>query len=1178
VTGYGAASHENGNVLVDMDWTLAPAGTVLSGAHAGMNLNVPLSSGDSTFTMADGARIDAGTGSIIIDMGGDITLSGLATSGNVSVTSINSSILDGGDSATDITGAGVSLSAVNGSLGAFGDALSFAVGSLTTNTSTGGGSQFLSEADSVTFNTSSAGAGTIDLEGGRFDVGGGQTATAATVNVLTGATLGGEGTVDGAVTAGGAVSPGFSPGMLSTGSVTFSDNSSFNLEIGGTTTGSGAGFHDQLTVSGTVTIGNNVALNRAAFDDGSGSDFVPQPGEQFVIIDTTGGVTGTFAGLGEGATITDFLSSGLDALITYQGGLDDNDVALTTVISSIHGLKYDDVDADGVYTSGTDLLLPGVTFTLTGTDSAGTVVNQTAVTDANGEFAFTGLASSVAEIGAGTGYTVTETVPAGHVTTTATSYSNNVAGGQQLVALAGQSGAEPPQTEVVVGAGLMFGNHRPRDYGDAPELGDTGFTNSYPTLLSDDGARHIAIASGPRLGAARDTETNGLPDANAVGDDNDNTDDEDGITWLTTLLISDAGTTSSSVEVDLQNADAASNRLDAWIDFNRDGVWDDVTEKITDDFDLGTTDGLVTVPFTIPQDIGENVESGDTFARFRLSTTGGLLPTGLAYDGEAEDYQVTLAAASGGATINPPTSGDGDLKVDIGGGNLVITQGGTTLFSAPANEVGGVTLNGTAGDDVLDIDDSSDIPASGLTFNAGAGNDDLIVDGSNMAFEFTDTAGTGSVAADGRTINFTGVEPNTITLLNGATVTLNLTGGDTVTFTEVTATRTRAQGGANAVEFDNPSTQLVVNMQDGNNYTLNFTDLAANFNPTNGIDINGNSGQDKVRITDLGDSLTNAIDIDLAGNASDSVAFLGLSQTPSSLSITAEWIGQSFGSGAALTVSGATTLDAGPSGFIGLTLTPLANDFGGAVTITNADKAWFTDTNDITFAAVTTQGEFSVNAGGAVALSGTTTVGGDADINSTGAITDSGNVSVTGNADFNGSTITLGGAAETTNFGSLKFSSAGAVSISEVSATTVSGASTAGGLMLVSADDVTLDATVNVTGNTSITAGTTTGGIDVNAKLTGSGTILLNAADEITIDGAIDPTTVTMEADDDITISAAVSAENLITVSAGQDGSGSVILSGTGSLVADNTGNTADVAISTGGTSGDVVTGHRSVF
>ena len=43
--------------------------------------------------------------------------------------------------------------------------------------------------------------------------------------------------------------------------------------------------------------------------------------------------------------------------------------------------------------------------------------------------------------------------------------------------------------------------------------------------------------------------------------------------------------------------------------------------------------------------VTDHAASGDTYARFRLSTAGGLAPTGLAADGEVEDYRVTINAA-----------------------------------------------------------------------------------------------------------------------------------------------------------------------------------------------------------------------------------------------------------------------------------------------------------------------------------------------------------------------------------------------------------------------------------------------------------------------------------------------------------------------------------------------------
>jgi len=62
-----------------------------------------------------------------------------------------------------------------------------------------------------------------------------------------------------------------------------------------------------------------------------------------------------------------------------------------------------------------------------------------------------------------------------------------------------------------------------------------------------------------------------------------------------------------------------------------------------------TTNGLIpvgvntiqTFTYTVPQDA--TYEGGETHARFRLSTTGDLLPTGLALDGEVEDYWFPVA-------------------------------------------------------------------------------------------------------------------------------------------------------------------------------------------------------------------------------------------------------------------------------------------------------------------------------------------------------------------------------------------------------------------------------------------------------------------------------------------------------------------------------------------------------
>jgi hypothetical protein len=174
----------------------------------------------------------------------------------------------------------------------------------------------------------------------------------------------------------------------------------------------------------------------------------------------------------------------------------------------------------------------------------------------------------------------------------------------------------------------------------------------YPTTLDADGARHLPL--GPQLGANRDTEPDGQPTTDADGDDtNGSPDDEDGISFFVGTLFTTTteANPTATVRIDVQNPDPISNRLDAWIDFNQDGVWS-VDEQIFTDYELGNFAGVRQLQFTIPQDTGGNVEIGETFARFRLSTAGGLLPTGSAPDGEVEDYQVIILDTPGPGTIS----------------------------------------------------------------------------------------------------------------------------------------------------------------------------------------------------------------------------------------------------------------------------------------------------------------------------------------------------------------------------------------------------------------------------------------------------------------------------------------------------------------------------------------------
>ena len=107
------------------------------------------------------------------------------------------------------------------------------------------------------------------------------------------------------------------------------------------------------------------------------------------------------------------------------------------VPGSIHGFKYEDVNANSQYDPAVDQRVPGVTITLTGdVDGDGTIDTVTTVTDANGEYGFTGLYPGT--------YTVEETVPPCWIPTTATKVTVTVRSGEEIVARPGQAGITDP--------------------------------------------------------------------------------------------------------------------------------------------------------------------------------------------------------------------------------------------------------------------------------------------------------------------------------------------------------------------------------------------------------------------------------------------------------------------------------------------------------------------------------------------------------------------------------------------------------------------------------------------------------------------------------------------------------------------------------------------------------------
>ena len=156
------------------------------------------------------------------------------------------------------------------------------------------------------------------------------------------------------------------------------------------------------------------------------------------------------------------------------------------------------------------------------------------------------------------------------------------------------------------------------DHGDAP--------SSYPVTLGQNGARHAP--NGPLLGNNRDAEADGKPSTDGLGDDGNQDDDEDGVTFG----VVDAGNPSATVSVVVSGSPG---KLDAWIDFNANGSWDPA-EQIAVSLDVAVGTNALTFP--VPAD----ASLGVTHSRFRLSEAGGLDVTGAASNGEVEDHPVNI--------------------------------------------------------------------------------------------------------------------------------------------------------------------------------------------------------------------------------------------------------------------------------------------------------------------------------------------------------------------------------------------------------------------------------------------------------------------------------------------------------------------------------------------------------
>ncbi len=192
----------------------------------------------------------------------------------------------------------------------------------------------------------------------------------------------------------------------------------------------------------------------------------------------------------------------------------------------------------------------------------------------------------------------------------------------------------PGTTVVSVGAMISL------DRGDAPAsygepihiLGNNWAGGLFPSGTSNINTISTATQSVPalRLGNLVDGEGIAQPSSSANADDNNGTNDDDGVSIPSELHPQQV----ASIPVEL----SASGYLSAWFDWNQDGDFFDSGEQVANATSLASGSNLIEV--SVPS----GASLGDSIARFRLCSTRNdcNTPNSIATDGEVEDYQIKI--------------------------------------------------------------------------------------------------------------------------------------------------------------------------------------------------------------------------------------------------------------------------------------------------------------------------------------------------------------------------------------------------------------------------------------------------------------------------------------------------------------------------------------------------------
>lgn len=255
------------------------------------------------------------------------------------------------------------------------------------------------------------------------------------------------------------------------------------------------------------------------------------------------------------------------------------------------------------------------------------------------------------------------------------------------------------------------------DFGDAPDTSAATGVGNYQTLLANNGARHVIDVTRTALflGAGVDGDSGTSQNAAAGADDRFNTggrDDEDGVANLLDL----AATIGSAPTVTLTatNTTGKAARLYGWIDLNRDGVFDNATERTSVAVPTETIGGTFTLTFPLagPTSIGS------TYARFRLSTdVSAANSTGAASDGEVEDYRFDIRPRLTLSQSTPSFAQNMVISSGVNGGPAFVPGDMSGFSTASIGDIDGDGIGDVAAGAPSDTEDTGAVYVMFLNAN-----------------------------------------------------------------------------------------------------------------------------------------------------------------------------------------------------------------------------------------------------------------------------------------------------------------------------------------------------------------------------------------------------------------------------------------------------------------------------